>query len=121
MLKDKKHTAIDNLLEEVLNTEPEYSLSSSFADKVAAKTGKEYALGQYFREFLIYLGALAGLGGVSAAMVFIWFRTNIQEWLSYLQNNLTLVVGINVVIVFILLADKVLLPYLFYRSGLRKI
>ena len=120
MLKDEKHTAIDKMLNEVLTSEPEFKLKTGFADRMAAKVGREYALKEYFREFLIYLGALIGLAAVYAGVTFIWYSANVKEWLNFLQNNLSLVIGINVLIVFILLADKVLLPYLFYRYSIKQ-
>jgi uncharacterized membrane protein YcjF (UPF0283 family) len=120
MLKDEKHTAIDELLDDILTTEPEYSLSDGFAGKLARKAGRKYTLEQYFREFLIYLGALVGIAAVLAGMALIWYRANVQEWLDFLMAHISLVAGINVLIVFILLADKVLLPYLFYNSSLKK-
>ncbi|HKI89409.1 MAG TPA: hypothetical protein VKA38_10295 [Draconibacterium sp.] len=121
MLKDKKHTAIEELLDEILTTEPEYSLSDGFANKLAREAGRKYMLEQYFREFLIYLGALVGIAAVLAGMALIWYRSNVQEWFDLLLSHISLVAGINVLIVFILLTDKVLLPYLFYRSSLKEI
>lgn len=115
MLKDKKHTVTDELLDEILASEPKYSLSNDFADKLAAKVGRKYTLEQYFREFLIYIGALVGIATVLAGMALIWYQANIQEWLDFLLSNISLVAGINLLIVFILFADKVLLPYFFYR------
>lgn len=120
MLKDKKHMGIDELLDEVLTEDPKYSLNAGFADKLAAKVGRRYTLEQYFREFLIYIGALVGIAAVLAGMAFIWYRANVQEWLDFLLANISLVAGINVLIVFILFADKVLLPYFFYRSALKE-
>lgn len=120
MWKDKKHTTLDELLDEVLTTEPEYLLPDGFADKLARKAGQRFALEQYFREFLIYLGVLLGIAAISAGLAFIWFRTNVPAWLDFLTAHISWVAGINVLIVFVLLADKVLLPYLFYRSSLKK-
>jgi uncharacterized membrane protein YcjF (UPF0283 family) len=120
MLKDKKHTTTDDFLNEILTAEPKYSLSNNFADKLAAKVGRKYTLEQYLREFLIYIGALVGIAAVLAGMALIWYRANIQEWLDFLLSNISLVAGINLLVIFILFADKVLLPYLFYRNSLKK-
>lgn len=120
MLKDKKHTTTDDFLNEILTAEPKYSLSNNFADKLAAKVGRKYTLEQYLREFLIYIGALVGIAAVLAGMALIWYRANIQEWLDFLLSNIFLVAGINLLVIFILFADKVLLPYFFYRNSLKK-
>lgn len=120
MLKDEKHTALDELLDEVFSTEPEYTLQENFADTLARKAGQRFVLEQYFREFLIYLGVLLGIAAVSAGLAFVWYGANVTAWLNFLTSHVSLVAGINVLIVFVLLADKVLLPYLFYRSSLKK-
>ena len=120
MLKDNKHTALEELLDEVLAEDPEYSLPDSFADKLAQKAGQRFALDQYFREFLVYLGVLFGIAAVSAVLVFIWYRANVAVWLDFLTTHISWVAGVNLLIVFVLLADKVILPYLFYRTSLKK-
>ncbi len=117
MLKDKEYKAVDDLLDEVLLSEPNFSLSSDFADEIATKVGRRYTLTQYFREFLIYLGAIAGLLSIFAGIAFIWYKADVQRWLDFLIGNISWVAGINVLIVFVLLVDKVVLPYMFYRSS----
>lgn len=120
MLNDNKHTAIDGLIEEVLTAEPKYTLNSGFANKLATKVGQKYTLEQHFKEFLIYIAALFGIATILVGMALIWYSTNIQKWLDYLLSNISVVAGINLLIIFVLFADKVILPYFFYRSSLKK-
>ena len=112
---------MDELLDEVLTTEPKFTLNAGFADMLAAKVGRKYTLEQYFREFLIYLAVLAGIAVLSVGMAFIWYRADVSEWLNFLTSNISWVAGINVLVIFILLADKVVLPYLFYRSSVKEL
>lgn len=117
MNNEEKYFDEGNLLDEVLKAEPGFTLSENFADVVAAKAGRKFALMQYFYEFLIYLGSFAGIAVVTIAMSFIWYGANLQNWLQFLSGNISLVAGLSFLLVFILFADRVLLRYFFYRSS----
>lgn len=121
MQKNDKYFNSDELIDEVLKTKPGFSLSEDFAEKVTNKVERNFTLHQYLNEFFIYLGAILGIGIIMATMAFIWYRANIQEWLDFLLNNITWVAGINVLIIFILFTDKVLLKYFLHNSQLKKI
>jgi len=120
MLSNKKRYEKEDLLEEVLKTSPEISLPGNFADKVALNATRRFAWQQYFREFLIYLGLVFGIAGLSGGMAFLWMKTSWQEWLYFFAGNAQLIIGINILLVFILFADKVLLRYFFYRVSVKK-
>lgn len=115
MLKDDKHILVENWLDEALKTSPELSLSSDFADKVAEKVSRRFAWEQYIKEFLVYLGTIVGVLAVSVAMAFIWLGADWQEWQNFLTGNLAWIAGLNVLGLFILFADRVLLRYFFFR------
>ncbi len=107
----------DKFLNDVFKSEPAYSLPDNFADMVAEKVSHRFAWESYFKEFLIYLGVMAGVLTVAISMAFIWFAANLQEWGTYLLDNISWVAGANILVVFILFADRVLLRYLFYRTS----
>lgn len=115
MLKDDKNILVENLLDEALKSSPEFSLPDNFADKVAAKVSRRFAWEQYIKEFLVYLGTIVGVFAVSVAMAFIWLGADWQVWQNFLLNNLTLITGFNVLGLFVLFADRVLLRYFFFR------
>ncbi|WP_372949092.1 hypothetical protein [Mariniphaga sp.] len=115
MQKDDKNILVENWLDEALKTSPEFSLSENFADKVAAKVSRRFAWEDYIKEFLVYLGIIVGVAAVSVAMAFIWLGADWQEWQNFLANNLAWIAGLNVLGLFILFADRVLLRYFFYR------
>ena len=103
-------------MDEALKTAPQFSLPDNFADVVAEKANRIFAWKQYLKEFLIYLGVFVGLGLAAAAMALIWFDANWKNWFEFIVSNIGLVVGINIIGIFILFADKVLLRYFMFKS-----
>ncbi len=111
---------MDNLLNEVLKTEPQFSLPDNFADRVAGKVAKRLALAQYLKEFFIYLAAIVVLLAVAIATIF-FFTTN--SWLTLVEiltGNLVQVISILLLLLFILFADKVLLRYFHQRLQVKR-
>jgi len=117
MYNEEKYFDTDKLLDEALKTEPEFLLSDNFADVLAEKMGRKFAWEMYFREFMIYLGAIIGLLAVPIAIQFVFFDANWHEWLQIVVDNIPLLVGILFLLVFILFADRVLLRYFLHRSS----
>lgn len=115
MQKDEKYNLTDNWLDEALKTPPELLLPDDFADKVAAKAIGRFAWEQYIKEFLVYLLTIAGVALVSVAMAFIWLGADWQEWQNFFTNNLSWIIGLNFLGLFVLFADRVLLRYFFFR------
>ncbi len=117
MFEEKQIFDTDKLLNEVLASEPEFALPENFADLMADKMGRRFAWGQYIKEFIIYLGVILGIAMVTAVMAFVWFDANWKNWFDFFLSNVTLVLGINFLLVFILFADRVLLRYFMYRAA----
>lgn len=117
MYNEEKYFDTEKLLDEALKTEPEFMLSDNFTNLLVEKIERRFAWQQYFREFMIYLGAIAGLLAVPVAIQFIFFNANWQEWIQLLLNNISLIGGILFLLVFILFADRVLLRYFMHRSS----
>jgi hypothetical protein len=118
MFEDKTPFDSEKLVDEVFKTEPTYFLSDNFAEVLAGKAGRHFAWKQYIKEFLIYLAVIFGIFAVSAGMAFFWFDANPQNWINFLISNVTLVVGVNFLAIFVLFADRVLLRYFMYRESL---
>lgn len=119
MLDHKNIFNSDKLLDEVLKTEPDYSLPGNFAGMVADKVGRRLVWNNYLKEFLIYLAVIAGITLVSAGMALVWYDADWKNWLDFLVSNTGFVAGINIIVVFILFADRVLLRYFMYKSSLK--
>lgn len=120
MLDNEKYLDNDAFIDEILKQEPAYQLPDGFASKVAFTVGQRFAWQQYVREFLIYLAAIIGIAVVTAGMAFIWYEANWKNWLDFLVTNGILIAGINLLVVFVLFADRVLLRYFFYLSALKQ-
>lgn len=118
MLENKTPIDSEKLLDEVLMAEPEFTLPDNFAGMLAERMSRRFAWEQYLKEFLIYLAVIAGVVAVSAAMALIWYDVNWKEWLDFIVSNLTLVAGANILGVFILFADRVLLRYFMFKSSM---
>ena len=119
MLNKNAKKDSETILNEVLKSEPQYSLPDNFASMLANKVSRRFAWESYFKEFLIYLGVITGILAVSATIVFFWFSTNLKEWTDFLLTNISWVAGINILVVFVLFADRVLLRYLFYKMSIK--
>lgn len=117
MFEDKRNFDTDKLLDEVLRTEPEFTLPDNFADVMAENMGKRFAWKMYLKEFLIYVGVIVGIIAITGAMTLIWFDADWQKWSSFVVQNITVVASINLLLVFILFADKVLLRYFMHKNS----
>jgi hypothetical protein len=118
MYNKGKYFDTDKLLDEVLKTEPQFELSDKFAEVLAEKIGRKFAWQQYFSEFLIYLAAILGFIAVSVSIQFFWFEADWVQWLHFIGQNISLILGINFLVVFILFADRVLLRYFLHRRDM---
>ncbi len=110
---------IDKMLLDTLSEEPGYKISDDFAERMAEKMNRRFAWSQYLHEFIVYLSALLGILGLSAVMALIWFDIDWKNWWNFLLSNASLVAGINLLAVFVLFTDKVLLRYFLFKSEKR--
>jgi hypothetical protein len=116
MRKKEKYFDAEKLVDEALIAELGFELSDSFADVVAQKAGRRFAWQQYSKEFLIYLGVFVGAGVVWAVLSFVFFGADWRVWFDFAVSNMGLIVGINIITVFVLFADRVLLRYFMFRA-----
>ncbi len=121
MYNKEKYFDTDKLLDEVLKTDPQFELSEKFADLLAEKMGRNFAWQLYFNEFLIYLAAIFGFVAVSVGIQFMWFGAEWRQWLEFIVQHISLILGINILVVFILFADRVLLRYFMRKSAMGEI
>jgi hypothetical protein len=121
MYNDEKYFDTEKLLDEALKTEPQFELSANFADVLAEKIGQKFAWQQYFREFMIYVGAIVGLLAVPVAIQLVLFGESWHKWLGLVGDNISIVGGITFLVMFVLFADRVLLRYFMFRSAARQV
>jgi len=104
-------------LDEVLKSDPGFVLPDNFAEDTARKVARKFAWRQYLREFWVYLVVIAAIAMVSVVMAFWWFNADWKRWLDMLAANAVIVAGLNLLLVFVLFADRVLLRYFMYRTS----
>ena len=117
MYKEEKYFDNEKLLDEALKAEPQFILPDDFADVLAKKMGRRLALEQYLREFLLYLGIIFGLLTVPVVIKLVLFDASVLKWSEVVTANITLLLGIIFLLVFILFVDRVILRYLFYKNS----
>ncbi|WP_319501150.1 hypothetical protein [uncultured Draconibacterium sp.] len=117
MYNEDRNFDTDKLLKEAFTSEPEFKLSENFTDALVKKVEQRFAWKQYLREFAIYLAVILGIMLVVAVLAFVWYDVTVSGWLAFLTRNTSLVVGINLLMVFVLFADRVLLRYFMYRAS----
>ncbi len=108
----------EQMLDEVLKTEPDFVLSDNFAYHLAKIVDRKITWANYWNEFLIYLGAIGGIAIIWGAVLFLLYEADWKEWLNYFISHLTLISGSAFLAVFILFADRVLLRYFMNKSSM---
>jgi hypothetical protein len=106
----------NQLLDQILTTDNMLSLPQDFADKVAMKAIQRMTLRQSLREFLIYTGVISGVFITFLSIMYLANNVNIKKWLDFLLPNISLLIGISLILFFILFLDRVVLPQFFLRQ-----
>ncbi len=106
-------------LDQILRTDDITPLSDSFAGRVARKAARRMILRQQMAEFLTYASAF--LGALVLLLVVLYFtsRESLAAWTSWIIPVREILAGGGIVLIFILFADRVVLPWFFFvsRSG----
>ena len=106
---------IDRLLDEALKSEPDFSLPSGFAEQLTVQLSTQSRWNQYMQEFLLYLSLFILLGGLAIATLF-WMETSTwTQMLTFIKQQYSFIIGINILLIFILFADRVLLRYFNFK------
>lgn len=106
----------DRWIEQSLQLEPGFSLPDNFADNVTARFVRQMALKNYLREFMIYLSAGIGLSGVAVAMFFFLMSDIWAKLAKWAGANIIELVGLALLLIFILFADRVMLRYFYIKT-----
>lgn len=117
MYNENQNFDAEKIVNEAFKAHPQYKLSENFTDALVDKMKKGFAWQQYLREFAIYLAVICGISLITIVLAFVWYETKIDNWVTILGANLTWVLGINFLLVFVLFTDRVLLRYFMYRAS----
>ncbi len=106
---------LDQILDETLKSEPDFNLPSDFAELLSLKISKQSVLKQYINEFFLYLSVFMAIAGLSIATIYWMDQTILDQIILFIQQKYLAIIGINLILVFILFTDKVLLRYFHFR------
>jgi hypothetical protein len=106
----------DQLLDQILKTDNIMSLPEDFADRVAMNAIQRMTLKQSLREFLIYTGVVSVIFITFLTVMYLSNNENVNKWADFLIPNIPLLIGISLILVFILVIDRVILPQFFLRQ-----
>ena len=117
----EKHTKIsenelDQLIDKALIEEPEFELPLGIAEQVSSKLARQNQLLQYLQEFGMYLGLFLLIVALAFGSLFWSDQSIIAKAQQYISNQYPLVIGINLLLIFILFTDRVLLRYFQFVS-----
>lgn len=114
----KTQKEIEALINEALRTEPGYSLSSSFTDKLVIKVQRDLLWKELVTEFVLKIGLIIlALIILAVCLIFPSMKEG-SPVVMYIMNNLQFVGIISFLIVFTFFIDQVLLKYFFRKKVL---
>ncbi len=103
----------DKHITEALKEEPDFFLTSDFADKMTGKISRRYSIQESLREYSVYAAILAGLAILVCGFLLFINKDNLSQLQSFVSGHLTEIISLVFIANFILFADKVLLRLLF--------
>jgi hypothetical protein len=106
----------DEWLDLILKTDAMTPLSEDFADRVSLKVVKKISLKQSLREFLIYASVIVSTMLIFLVILYFTGSMNLGKWQELIIPRMNLLAGISIILFFILFADRVLLPWLFFKK-----
>jgi len=109
----KTDSDYDKFITEAFREEPDFSLSSGFADRLSEKMRKEYAFRESMKEYVVYVVLLLGIALLTGGFLLFINKGNISPLHNFVTRYLAEIISIVFIANFILFADKVLLRLLF--------
>ena len=115
LIKDKK--AFEDIFDSALKAETDFLLPDDFAEKISLKLYRQITWKSYLNEFFIYLSVFVLIIIQGLAIVY-WVDNDFWgKVLVFIQEKYLLIAGINLILVLILFADKVLLRYFLVNTN----
>jgi len=109
---------MDKLIQEALQTPPEFTIPPSFTDKLVAKVGKRIVFNEIFMEFSLKIGLV--LGALAILVLFLLFPFPTRETTSpvfdFIGNYWQIASSVVIVIFFTYFFDQVFMRFIFRRS-----
>lgn len=109
---------IDNekYLEQILKSDIPVPFGEDFVERVVKKAYRQMALKHLLTEMFAYSGVIAG--GLISMLAIIYFfnQESWKKWFDFITSNLGFLSGGILILIFILLIDRLLLPMLFLHE-----
>ena len=108
---------VDNekLLDQILKSEIPVPFGEDFAARIVKKAYRQMAMKHLLTELLAYSGVIAGGLLSMLAIVYFFNQESWKKWFDFMTSNLGFLAGGILILMFILLMDRLLLPMLFLR------
>ena len=110
-----KNEELDFIIEESFRTEPDFRLPADFARRLTFSVTRREQWKTDVREYLYLTAVLISLLAVATVTYYLIDKDIVIRFFSFITQNAVTVVLIVLILNFILLADRVLLPLLFNR------
>jgi len=110
-----KNEELDYIIDESFRTEPEFRLPADFARRLTLSLTRREQWKTDVREYLYLTAVLISLLAVATVTYYLIDKDIVIRFFSFITQNAVTVVLIVLILNFILLADRVLLPLLFNR------
>lgn len=112
---------LDLILEKTFRKDPEYFLSANFAQKVTQAVARREQWKSDLLEYLYLTAVLFLLLLVVAGFFYFIDKDQVLKVISFMSENILLILSIVLILNFILFADRVLLRLLFSRWSKSKL
>jgi hypothetical protein len=114
-MKEEAYTEMDQLIQQVLKEEPEFSLSTDFADRVSRKVGDRMLKRRLITEYALKIGVIVVPLLVLAGIWFFVSPETIQGWLTNPAGEYLPYILLIVLVAFVVFADQVVLRFFLLR------
>lgn len=116
----KKHIKTDDYIEQILKSEPDFTLSSAFEKKLFKRIEKIVSWEAYLKQFMRWVAI--GVFTLLVAVVALYFvnKEDLLLFFNFVLQHWAIVLTILFLTFFIAFFDIVLLNYAFYRYGKKK-
>lgn len=114
-MKKDAYNEMDQLISQVLNEEPEFSLSTDFADRVSRKVGDRMLKKRLLSEYALKVGVIVVPLLILAGIFFYFDPKTINQMLSNAANEYLPYILLIVLVGLVVFADQVILRFFLIR------
>ena len=102
---------LDNSLEAALKSDPGYVLPDGFAERIALLAKRKNETRQMFRDFILYISTFLIVAAVFTGTAYVFNPSFFTKFVTLFIGNLQWVASVAVILIFVLFADQVIMPY----------